>query len=75
MPAYDYLCNNCQRKASLIYQTYAEYDQATHTCPHCQSTDLTRLISRVAIGRSEESRMESLAGAARARLQSRQAGA
>lgn len=61
MPIYDFRCNSCQRKAILSYKTYAAYDEATHTCPHCQATDLTRLISRVAIARSEDSRMEALA--------------
>ena len=51
MPVYDYRCNQCKRKASLFYKTYKDYDQATHTCPHCGSTNLTRLISRVAIAR------------------------
>ena len=61
MPVYEYRCNSCQRKVSLFYKTYAEYDEATHTCRHCQSTDLTRLISRVAVTRSEDARMETLA--------------
>jgi hypothetical protein len=45
---------------TLFYQTYAEYDTATHTCPHCESTDLTRLISRVAVARSEDARLDAL---------------
>lgn len=53
MPVYDYRCNVCGRKAALFYKTYRDYDAAnasrTHTCPHCGSHDLTRLISRVAI--------------------------
>ncbi|MCC6803446.1 MAG: zinc ribbon domain-containing protein [Anaerolineae bacterium] len=53
MPVYDYRCNVCGRKAALFYKTYKDYDAANaenaHTCPHCGSHDLTRLISRVAI--------------------------
>ena len=53
MPVYDYRCNACGRKAALFYKSYKDYDAAnaahTHTCPHCGSHDLTRLISRVAI--------------------------
>lgn len=52
MPSYDYRCNNCGRTLVLTYRSYEEYDNATHTCPHCQSTDLTRLISRVGIAKS-----------------------
>ena len=51
MPSYDYRCNQCGRRLSLFYKSYDAYDAATHTCPHCGSTDLTRLISRVAIAK------------------------
>ncbi len=57
MPSYDFRCNDCGRKVTLFYKTYAEYDQATHTCPRCHSTNLTRLISRVAIRRSSLGRL------------------
>jgi len=53
MPSYDYRCNSCGRKINLFYKSYKDYDAATaagtHTCPHCGSRQLTRLISRVAI--------------------------
>lgn len=53
MPVYEYRCNVCGRKAALFYKSYKDYDAATashaHTCPHCGSHDLKRLISRVAI--------------------------
>ncbi len=60
MPSYDYRCNDCKRRVVLTYKTYAEYDQAVPTCPRCKGTNLTRLISRVAIAKSEESRFASL---------------
>ena len=60
MPAYDYRCNTCKRRVVLKYKTYADYDSATPSCPHCQGTDLTRLISRIAIAKSEGSRFDSL---------------
>ncbi len=59
MPIYEFRCNDCGRKVTLKYKTYAEYDDATHTCPHCQSTNLTRLISRVAFRRSSLARIMS----------------
>ena len=59
MPYYDYRCRDCRRRARLFY-TYAEYDTAEPTCPHCQSTNLSRLISRVALAKTEDSRMESM---------------
>jgi putative FmdB family regulatory protein len=51
MPSYDFRCKNCGRRVNLFYKTYSDYDEAEHHCPHCGSADLTRLISRVAIGR------------------------
>jgi putative FmdB family regulatory protein len=57
MPTYEYRCNACKRKVTLSYKTYADYDQAIPTCPRCDSTDLSRLISRVAFKRSPISRM------------------
>ncbi len=52
MPAYEFRCNDCGRKVTLTYKTYADYDTATPTCPHCESVDLTRLISRVRFKRA-----------------------
>ncbi len=60
LPSYDYRCNDCKRRVVLTYKTYADYDQAVPTCPRCKGTNLTRLISRVAIAKSEESRFSSL---------------
>ncbi len=51
MPVYDYHCNHCGRNVSLFYKTYKEYDAANKLCPNCGSAELTRLISRVAIGK------------------------
>jgi len=58
MPLYEYRCNNCRRRVTLL-RSFS--DSSTPCCPECQSEDLTRLISRVALLRSEESRLESLA--------------
>jgi putative FmdB family regulatory protein len=56
MPSYDYRCDDCKRRSVLKYKTYADYDNAVPTCPNCQSTKMTRLISRVAIAKSESTR-------------------
>lgn len=47
MPAYDFRCQQCGEEFSLFYKTYAAYDAATPTCPHCASVDLVRVIRRV----------------------------
>ncbi len=59
MPAYDYRCNACQRRVTLTYKTYADYDEATPVCTYCGSSNLARLISRVAIKKSPISRFMS----------------
>jgi putative FmdB family regulatory protein len=61
MPIYDYRCGACRRRASLYYQTFSAAAAATATCPHCGSTDLQRLVSRVAVMKSEDSRLEDMA--------------
>jgi hypothetical protein len=40
--------------------SYAEYETAVPTCPHCCSRKLKRRISRVALAKSEEARMDAL---------------
>ncbi len=59
MPTYEYRCLNC-RKRVAIYLTYEEYGRSPVRCPSCGSGDLQRLISRVRVARSEDSRLESL---------------
>jgi putative FmdB family regulatory protein len=61
MPIYDYQCEACKRRASLYYQTFSAAESAEPTCPSCGSPDLRRLVSRVAVMKSEESRLEDLA--------------
>lgn len=60
MPIYEYRCQDCRRRVNLFYRSYAGIEDEP-TCPHCGGTRLTRLISRVAVVRSEESRMDDLA--------------
>jgi len=57
MPLYEYRCNGCHRRVTLL-RSFS--DTRAPSCPECQSADLTRLISRVSVLRSEESRLESL---------------
>ncbi|MGD2077755.1 MAG: zinc ribbon domain-containing protein [Chloroflexota bacterium] len=59
MPYYEYRCQDCKRRIRLFF-TYEEYDTASPVCPNCQSDDLQRLISRVALAKSEDSRLASL---------------
>jgi putative FmdB family regulatory protein len=59
MPIYEYRCNKCRKKVSIL--TLRVSEKVDETCEHCGSTSLTRLLSRFAMTRSEESRLDSLA--------------
>lgn len=61
MPIYEYLCHGCQRRVSLLWRSFADAESRAPICPRCGGQHLTRLISRVAVLRSEESRLEDLA--------------
>jgi len=61
MPIYEYMCHDCQRRVSLLWRSFADAQSRTPICPRCGGQHLTRLISRVAVLRSEESRLEDLA--------------
>ena len=59
MPIYEYRCDKCRKKVSILtLRVSAKVDER---CEHCGSTKLTRLASRFAMARSEESRLDSLA--------------
>jgi putative FmdB family regulatory protein len=59
MPIYEYRCNQCRKKVSILTLRISE--KVEERCEHCGSTSLTRLLSRFATARSEESRLDSLA--------------
>lgn len=61
MPSYEYRCLDCKRKFE-IFMTYAEYGIKEVHCTHCNSQNVTRKIGRIRIAKSEDSRMEALAG-------------
>jgi putative FmdB family regulatory protein len=58
MPIYEFRCNGCKKRLSVFQRRMGT--AAGAVCPRCGSADLTRLVSRVAVVRSEEERLESL---------------
>ncbi len=60
MPIYEYRCADCRRRVSLFHRSFASIEDQP-TCPRCGGTRLSRIISRVAVIRSEESRLDDLA--------------
>jgi putative FmdB family regulatory protein len=61
MPIYEYTCHDCKRQVSLLWRSFADADSRAAVCPRCGGSNLTRVISRVAVVRSEGSRMDDLA--------------
>ena len=59
MPNYDFHCQNCG-KAVRLFISYADYDNAEPHCPHCSSDDLKRRVSRVALAKSDDARLDSM---------------
>ena len=63
MPIYDYRCADCGKRSSFLL---LRIDPAfSPLCRHCQSPRMSRLVSKVVIFRSEESRLERLADPSR----------
>lgn len=59
MPIYEYRCRDCGRKSAFI--TLSVSSPLEPKCRKCGGSNLEKLVSRVAVSRSEESRLDSLA--------------
>jgi len=59
MPIYEYRCRDCRKKSSFL--TLSINAELEPKCTHCGSRNMIKLVSRVAIFRSEESRLENMA--------------
>ena len=59
MPIYEYLCQTCHNRVSL-FQTYAEYGVKPVKCPVCGGKQLSRLIGRVRVAKSDDQRLEAM---------------
>lgn len=58
MPLYEYRCEDCRRRFTLLVGVTAE--KPNQACPGCGGARLRKLISRFAIARSEESVLDDL---------------
>lgn len=58
MPIYEYRCGDCKRKVTVL--TLRASEQVDPECDRCGSRKLTRLMSRFALVRSENSRTDDL---------------
>jgi len=59
MPIYEYRCSDCGKKTQVL--TLSVRSAVEPKCRHCGGPNLVKLVSRVAVLRSEASRLESLA--------------
>jgi len=59
MPIYEYECEKCHRSTSVLTMRVSE--KVNPVCRHCGETRMHRLMSRFAMPRSEESRMDAMA--------------
>ena len=59
MPIYEYLCDTCQARFSKLVQGFR--DPETLNCPRCKNTAVRRAVSRVAVVRSEDARLDAMA--------------
>lgn len=61
MPIYQYDCAGCQKQVEVFFRTVAKANEATGTkCPECGSKKLTRVVSRIARGRSTSEAIDSI---------------
>lgn len=58
MPIYEYRCRSCRRRVQILTLRVSESPE--EVCQHCGGTELDRLMSRFAMPRSEESRLDAL---------------
>lgn len=50
MPTYEYHCRDCSKPSTHFFRSFSQVLEPT--CPHCSSSDLKRMISRVAVHRA-----------------------
>lgn len=59
MPIYEYQCNECNKRVSVL--TLRVSEKVHPECDRCGSKKLSRLMSRFAMVKSEEARLDALA--------------
>ena len=51
MPIYEYHCQDCQERVSVLIRSFSEAENSEAVCPSCGKKNLKRLISNFAIAR------------------------
>jgi putative FmdB family regulatory protein len=60
MPIYEYYCDSCRKTSSFLILRAAD-EEEVH-CSKCKSRTVRRILSRVAVLKSDEKRIEGLLG-------------
>lgn len=58
MPLFEFKCKSCGRKFTALVGMIA--DSSAPQCPSCGGTELSKLMSRFAAGKSDEEMLESI---------------
>jgi putative FmdB family regulatory protein len=58
VPIYEYRCGDCRKKVSIL--TLRASEAVDPVCEHCGGRHLTRLMSRFAMVKSDDARLEDL---------------
>ncbi len=61
MPIYEYYCFDCRKRVAVFFRSMSTASDDAARCPHCEGAQLRRMVSRVAVLKSEDSRMEEMA--------------
>lgn len=61
MPIYEYRCGDCGRRFSVFWRTFSDVNEEKISCKRCGGDQVRRLVSRVRVVRSEDSRLEDMA--------------
>ncbi|HRA65481.1 MAG: zinc ribbon domain-containing protein [Caldilinea sp.] len=61
MPIYEYVCLDCRKRVSVFFRTFSAASDEAARCPRCEGRHLRRLVSRVAVLKSEENRLDEMA--------------
>jgi putative FmdB family regulatory protein len=60
MPVYEYGCQDCGERVTILLRSFSEAETSVPGCPTCAGQNLTRLISHVSIIVSERDRTKDL---------------
>ena len=61
MPIYEYFCFDCRKRVSVFFRTFSDASDDAVRCPQCEGAHLRRMVSRVAVLKSEDARLDDMA--------------